>query len=106
MPPLTFPAIGLVLGYPGDNVTYQKPRLDLSFRVFENTHEFDAYLPKLADYNKRMEDYYAKRSMVAASGKHPNDFSKLVVVRLKKIFLSRRKIVEYIRTVGFDLELD
>lgn len=41
--------------------------------------------------------------MVAASGKHPNDFSKLVVVRLKKDFLSRRKIVEYIRNQGFDL---
>lgn len=107
LPTLTFPVVGLVLGVPDGSVTCQKPRLDTHFRVFENSYEeFDEYLPKLVGYNKQMEDYYAKRGMIAVHGKYPNDFSKLVVVRLKRDFLARRKIMEFIRKQGFDLELD
>lgn len=107
LPECVFPAIGMVLGKPDDKVIYQKPRLENKIRVFENTYKrFDEYLLEIVDYNNQIVEYFAKRGEIAEEGKLPNDFTKMVVKRVRKDAPLRRQILGFIRNQGFNLELD
>ncbi len=106
MPQLTFPAIGLVVGKPSDKVIYQKPRLDFSMRVFENEYKiYDDYLSEIAEYNDEIAQYFIKRNDASSGSQYRNDFVKVVISRLKKDYPSRRKILEFARKQGFEVEL-
>lgn len=61
LPKLTYPAIGLGIGYPGQSPQL-KPRLPLEAKVFENTYQdFSSYHDLLKDYDEIMKTYYDLR---------------------------------------------
>lgn len=62
LPELTFPALGLAFGY-ADQKPQLKPRMDMSFRLFENSYRKEVYtVEEFADYDKVMQTYYDLRN--------------------------------------------
>lgn len=101
LPKLTFPVIGLGLGYPNQNPQI-KPRMEMKLRVFENTYKvFESYLDQLEEYDKEMRTYYDLRE----PGKRADSFSNQVVTRLNQRIPKRQEILNVIRKQGFDLKI-
>jgi len=101
LPELTFPVIGLGLGYPNQNPQL-KPRMDMKLRVFENTYtSFESYLDKIKEYDEEMRTYYDLRD----SNKRVDSFSNQVVSRFKQSIPERREMLNAIRKQGFDLKI-
>lgn len=92
LPELTFPVIGLGLGYPNQNPQL-KPRMEMRLRVFES------YLEEIKEYDKEMRTYYDLRD----PDRPVDSFSDQVVVRLKQCNPKRQEILNVIRKQGFDL---
>lgn len=87
LPELTFPVIGLGLGYPNQNPQL-KPRMEMRLRVFENTYTvFENYLDEIKEYDEEMRTYYDLRE----PGRPVDSFSNQVVVRLKQYNPKRQK---------------
>lgn len=62
LPQLTFPALGLAFGY-ANQEPQLKPRMDMNFRLFENTYRKEAYtVDEFSDYDKVMQTYYDLRN--------------------------------------------
>lgn len=102
LPELTFPVVGLGLGYP-NQVPQLKPRMDMRFRVFENSYiTFDNYLDEIKEYDKEMSTYYDLRD----ANKRVDCFSDQVVARLINVIPKRQKMLNIIRKQGFDLKLE
>ncbi|MCD2256165.1 NADPH-dependent oxidoreductase [Agrilactobacillus fermenti] len=84
LPTLTFPVLGLAIGYP-DQTPQLKPRLPEKFIHFTDTYQLpDPLVPELADYDAQVHEYYdlrdtnrrvdtftnqVKRSLMNQSGK-------------------------------------
>jgi nitroreductase len=101
LPELTFPVVGLGLGYPDQNPQL-KPRMDMKLRVFENGYtSFHAYLEEIKDYDKEMTKYYDLRD----ANRRVDCFSDQVVTRLTNTMPKRQQIVNFIREQGFDIDL-
>jgi nitroreductase len=101
LPELTFPVVGLGLGYPDQNPQL-KPRMDMKLRVFENGYtSFHDYLEEIKDYDKEMTKYYDLRD----ANRRVDCFSDQVVTRLTNTMPKRQEIVNFIREQGFDLDL-
>jgi len=101
LPELTFPVVGLGIGYPNQNPQL-KPRMDMRLRVFENHYTiFDNYLEEIKDYDEEMHNYYDLRN----ANRRVDSFSDQVVTRMKTANLKRQEIVNVIRQQGFDLKL-
>lgn len=101
LPKLTFPVVGLGIGYPNQNPQL-KPRMDMKLRVFENSYKiFDNYLEELKDYDEEMQTYYDLRD----ANKRVDCFSHQVVTRLKNTVPKRQELLQVIRDQGFDLKL-
>lgn len=101
LPKLTFPVIGLGLGYPNQNPQI-KPRMEMKLRVFENTYKvFESYLDQVEEYDKEMRTYYDLRE----PGKRADSFSNQVVTRLNQRIPKRQEILNVIRKQGFDLKI-
>jgi nitroreductase len=99
LPELTFPVIGLGVGYPDQNLQL-KPRMDMRLRVFENAYTvFDSYLDEISEYDEDMRTYYDLRE----TNQRTDSFSDQVVGRFKQSILKRRDILNSIRRQGFDL---
>jgi nitroreductase len=97
LPELTFPVLGLGIGYPGQNPQL-KPRMNMSFRVFENTYiQFENYLALIKDYDEEMQTYYDLRD----TNRRSDSFSNQVVARYNSINPKRQKILEVISRQGF-----
>ncbi|MCH4169873.1 MAG: NADPH-dependent oxidoreductase [Lactobacillus sp.] len=61
LPKLTFPVLGLALGYP-DQAPQLKPRLPEEFMHFENQYQLKTpIVPELKDYDARVHEYYDLR---------------------------------------------
>lgn len=102
LPELTFPVIGLGIGYPNQNPQL-KPRMDMKYRVFENEYvSFDNYLDELKDYDEEMRTYYDLRM----ANRRVDSFTNQVVKRLKNPIPKRQEILKAIRKQGFDFKLD
>lgn len=100
-PKLTFPVIGLGLGYPNQNPQI-KPRMEMKLRFFENTYKvFESYLDQVEEYDKEMRTYYDLRE----PGKRADSFSNQVVTRLNQRIPKRQEILNVIRKQGFDLKI-
>ena len=107
LPELTFPAVGLVVGKPSSKVVLSKPRLDVSLRVFENKYEvLDSYSDHLVGYDKVMADYFMHREGILEGRSAPRDFTKIVLARLTSDLPMRRRILDFVRSQGFDLGVD
>lgn len=101
LPELTFPVIGLGLGYPNQNPQL-KPRMEMRLRVFENTYTtFERYLDEIKEYDEEMRIYYDLRE----PGRPVDSFSNQVVSRLKQQNIKRQEILNVIRKQGFDLKI-
>ncbi len=99
LPELTFPVIGLGLGYPNQNPQL-KPRMEMRLRVFENAYKvFESYLDEIKEYDEEMRTYYDLRE----PGRPVDSFSNQVVVRFKQYNPKRQEILNVIRKQGFDL---
>lgn len=101
LPELTFPVVGLGMGYPNQDPQI-KPRMPMELKVFENKYKkFDSYLEKIKDYDMEMTHYYDTR----AEGRRSDSFSKQVVTRYEQANEKRRKVLDSIKKQGFDLGL-
>ncbi|MGI6278982.1 MAG: NADPH-dependent oxidoreductase [Acutalibacteraceae bacterium] len=101
LPQLTFPVVGLGLGYPNQNPQL-KPRMDMKLRLFENSYTvFENYLDEIKDYDKEMNTYYDLR--------HPDNpvpsFSDQVVELLKRLLPKRQEVMKVVLRQGFDLKI-
>ena len=101
LPELAFPVLGLGFGHPAQEPQL-KPRMDVSFRVFENRYlVFDDYLKRFADYDKEMQTYYDLRD----DGRHSDSFSKQVVKKFKAVDEKRSLLLNAVKKQGFDLKV-
>jgi nitroreductase len=99
LPELTFPVLGLGIGYPAQNPQL-KPRMDIRLRVFENAYfAFDNYLEEIRDYDEEMRTYYDLRD----PGRPVDSFSAQVVSRFKHSNPKRQNMLDVIRKQGFQL---
>lgn len=101
LPPLTFPVVGLGIGYP-NQAPQIKPKMDMKYRVFENTYNsLGNYLEELKDYDEEMHTYYDLRD----ANNRVDCFSDQVVKRYSTAALKRQDILNVIRDQGFDLKV-
>lgn len=100
LPKLTFPVVGLGLGYPNQNPQL-KPRFENRLRVFENSYKiFDNYLDEIKDYDEEMTTYYDLRD----ANRRVDSFSDQVVDKLAISLPKRREMLKVIRQQGFDVQ--
>lgn len=99
LPKLTFPVLGLGLGYPNEEPQL-KPRMSMEYRVFENKYKvFDNYLETLKDYDEEMYSYYGHRD----TNKRTDTFTNQVVTKLKYTSPQRQEILKTVKKMGFKL---
>lgn len=101
LPQLTFPVIGLGIGYPNQEPQL-KPRMDMKFRVFENQYNtFNNYLEELKDYDEEMQTYYDLRD----ANRRVDSFTNQVITKFKNSNPKRQEILNTIKKMGFDFHL-
>lgn len=101
LPKLTFPVVGLGIGYPNQN-PQMKPRMDMSLRMFENQYvEFENYLEVIKDYDEEMQTYYDLRDV----NRRVDSFSDQIVARLSSCIPKRQEMLKAIEMQGFDLKI-
>ncbi|MBS7526309.1 NADPH-dependent oxidoreductase [Fusibacter paucivorans] len=97
LPPLTFPVVGLGLGYPNQSPQL-KPRMANTLKIFENSYQsFDSYLTEIADYDEEMQTYYDLRN----ANKRVDSFSDQVVAKLQAVIDKRQDIMAIAKKQGF-----
>jgi len=102
LPQLTFPVVGLGIGYPNQNPQL-KPRMDMKLRVFENKYTtFDNYLKEIKDYDKEMNTYYDLRD----ANRRVDCFSDQVTFQFKNVIPKRQKMINVICKQGFNLNFN
>lgn len=102
LPELTFPVIGLGIGYPNQEPQL-KPRMEMKFRVFENQYKtFDNYLKELEEYDEEMQTYYDLRD----ANRRVDSFTNQVVTKFKNTNPKRQGMLNVIKKMGFDLHLE
>jgi hypothetical protein len=100
LPELTFPVLGLGIGYPNQNPQL-KPRFENRLRVFENSYRvFDSYLEEIKEYDREMTTYYDLRN----ANRRVDSFSDQVVAKLNVAMPNRQGILEVIRRQGFKVQ--
>ncbi|SET34865.1 hypothetical protein SAMN05660297_02138 [Natronincola peptidivorans] len=100
LPKLTFPVVGLGIGYPNQNPQL-KPRFENRLRVFENSYRiFDNYLKEIKDYDEEMTTYYDLRN----ANKRVDSFSDQVVAKLTTSMPNRQEMLRVIRQQGFEVD--
>jgi len=101
LPELTFPVVGLGIGYPNQNPQL-KPRMDMKYRVFENKYiTFENYLEELKDYDEEMRNYYDLRN----ANRRVDSFSNQVVAKFNNANPKRQEILNIVNKMGFDLQI-
>jgi nitroreductase len=97
LPELTFPVVGLGMGYPNENPQL-KPRMEMNLRVFENNYTvFNNYLDEIKGYDEEMRTYYDLRDV----NNRMDCFSDQVVAKLKSVIPKRQEILNSIKKQGF-----
>lgn len=100
LPQLTFPVVGLGIGYPSQNPQL-KPRMDMKMRLYEDSYSsIDNYADQLKDYDEEMKTYYDLRD----ANNRVDSFTDQVVTRMKNPNKKRQGIVNVIVKQGFDLK--
>lgn len=100
LPKLTFPVVGLGIGYPNQSPML-KPRMDMKYRIFENEYQvFDNYLEELEEYDKEMQTYYDLRD----ANRHVDSFTNQIVARLSQQIPKRNDILKILKKQGFKLD--
>ena len=100
LPKLTFPVVGLRIGYPNQNPQL-KPRLSKRMQIFENEYRiFDNYLEEIADYDQKMTNYYDLRN----ANQRVDCFSDQVVNKTSNSIKKRQEILKVIKKQDFQVE--
>lgn len=101
LPKLTFPVVGLGIGYPNQNPQL-KPRFENKLRVFDNSYTvFDSYLEEMKDYDEEMTSYYDLRD----ANKRVDCFSDQVVAKISNSIPKRQDILKVVKEQGFKAEI-
>ena len=101
LPELTFPVIGVGLGYSDVNPAL-KPRLPKAMQIFEDEYKvFDNYTQKLKDFDEQMDKYFDTRDMTKTVGK----FSTQIFNKMKNSRGTKRNLMEDIEKRGFKTKL-
>lgn len=101
LPKLTFPIIGLGLGYKAHEPAL-KPRLPKFMQVFENEYKtFDNYTDTLREFDEEMNKYIDLRDTSKSVGK----FSKQIQNKMKSNSDNARNFIDEIKKCGFDIGL-
>lgn len=102
LPRLTFPIVGLGFGYP-DQDPMLKPRMNISLKVFENKYEKQYnYLDSIKEYDTEMKKYYDLRD----ESQSLDEFSKQVVAVLEMKNEKRSKLLNVVKSQGFNLKIE
>jgi hypothetical protein len=97
LPNLTFPVVGLGIGYPNQNPQL-KPRFNNKLRIFENSYVcFENYLNELEAYDEEMQTYYDMRN----TNQRVDSFSDQVATKLASKNPKRQQILNVINEQGF-----
>ena len=100
LPELTFPVLGLGIGYPNQNPQL-KPRFENRLRVFENGYRvFENYLEEIKDYDREMTSYYDLRN----ANRRVDSFSDQVVAKLNISMPNRQGMLKVIEQQGFKVQ--
>lgn len=99
LPPLTFPALGLMFGYPAQEPQL-KPRMSMKLRTFTDRYQrIESQRDAIASYDAQMLKYYDTRDTNQKSSTFTEQLTKRAAVVLPK----RRKFLEAMRQQGFNL---
>jgi nitroreductase len=102
LPEYTFPVVGVGFGYPNQNPQL-KPRMPMSVKLFENKYGLPDNFDDVVDaYDASMRDYYDTRE----GGRRSDSFSGQMLKRLGNTPPLRAKLLNVVRSQGFDLKLD
>jgi nitroreductase len=102
LPEYTFPVIGVGFGYPNQD-PQRKPRLPVPVKFFENRYGLpDDFDEVVAEYDESMREYYDTRE----GGRRSDSFSEQVVRRLANTPEKRAKLLNVVRSQGFDLGVE
>ncbi len=101
LPKLTFPIIGLGLGYKNHEPAL-KPRLPRHMQVFEDEYKkFDNYTETIKNFDEEMNKYIDLRDTTKTVGK----FTTQVVNKLKNSLGRNRNMIDEIKVRGFDIDI-
>lgn len=99
LPPLTFPVVGLTLGWPNQEPQL-KPRMPKKFRVMENGYQNqENWTEALADYDAEMTTYYDLRD----ANRRVDSFTRQVLGRLTPEHDSNDDSLKAARAQGFTI---
>ncbi|KRL04240.1 oxygen-insensitive NADPH nitroreductase [Liquorilactobacillus oeni DSM 19972] len=94
LPPMTFPLLGLQVGVPTQNPQL-KPRLPLSFTLFEDSYPKEVDIHKLDSYDKVVSTYYDLRD----TNRRIDSFTKQVASKkMDKHITNRNQTVEVLHS--------
>lgn len=101
LPELTFPIIGLGLGYKAQEPQL-KPRLPKNLQIFKDEYKrFDNYTKEIQSFDEEMNEYIDLRDKTKTVGK----FTKQVQNKLVNSLGRKRNIIEQIQERGFKIKL-
>lgn len=97
LPELTFPILGIALGYP-DQKPQIKPRLPQEFMHFQDSYpKYSNLNEKLADYDGIVHQYYDLRD----ANRRVDYFTKQITDGMNRKHPGRMKLLEHIQKQGF-----
>lgn len=101
LPELTFPILGLALGYP-DQEPQLKPRLPQKLMCFENTYQLptEALVKKLEPYDAEVTEYYDLRN----ANRRVDSFTKQMTDNMNRKPTKRLQTLTEIKKQGLILE--
>ncbi|GEL12960.1 nitro flavin reductase [Lapidilactobacillus concavus DSM 17758] len=100
LPQLTFPILGLAIGYPDQEPQY-KPRLPKKFMHFENSYQLSTPLiPQLKAYDAEVHEYYDLRE----ANRRVDTFTNQVNRSLLNVPEKRHELLQLLHQQGFLLE--
>ena len=102
LPELTFPVIGLIMGYPNqERIPELKPRMDAGLRVFtDHYQEPESAVESLREYDAAIAPWVDIRY-----GKPVGPFTEYVPTRLSGSVARRGRLLAAIGAQGFDVAL-
>ena len=98
LPDMVIPALGLQIGIPDEEIQ-QKPRLPLSFKVFENEYQDNLSTQDYEDYDKEVEHYYLSRT----SNPRKENFTQQIIGKnsnLNRKVTKRDEVLELTHSKG------
>ncbi|GHP14199.1 NADPH-dependent oxidoreductase [Lentilactobacillus fungorum] len=97
LPELTFPVLGLAIGYPADQPEL-KPRMPQTMMHFDGSYHLPAdFDSQLVDYDQLIAEYYGTRS----SNERQESFSHHIVAELGRSHEVRQDLLATIKQQGF-----